>query len=61
MRTCPEGFANVDGTVGQPMLDNTNGKSWLQCRQREASADRGWGSGTSKVHAQALCGPLLAF
>lgn len=41
MRTCPEGFATVDGTVGQPMLDNTNGKSWLQYRQRDESTDRG--------------------
>lgn len=41
MRTCPEGFATVDGTVGQPMLDNTDGKSWLQYRQRDESTDRG--------------------
>lgn len=41
MRTCPEGFANVDGTAGQPMLDHTNGKSRLQYRQREESMDKG--------------------
>ena len=33
MRTCPEGFASVDGTAGQPMPNNTNGWPWLQYRQ----------------------------